>query len=388
MGLSYKKCLFLVQGEGRGHITQSISMKQIVENAGMKVCEVLVGKSKQRIIPAFYYERMAIPVTAIDSPNMISGKKKKAIKLLPSIIGIILGLPKFFYSLRVIHRKIKEHKPDVIINFYEPLAGFYYLLLRPKIPMVCIGHHYLFNHPGFEMAEGNFFTKIGLKIYTGLTSFGAKRKLALSFYPFSDYMEKSIYVVPPLLREEVRHQTVSNGDYLLVYLLNNGYMEDIIKWHKKNPGVKLHCFLDKKNIPDSLPYDATLSFHRICDKKFLEYMANSKGLVSTAGFESVCEAMYLGKPVFMVPVEKHYEQFCNSRDAAKAGAGLYDKSFEMDRFLTYISNFHNDGGRFRDWVNQSHFLTIKHIYGVLVEDDNVRQLHPAPQLRRKLAFNS
>ena len=43
--------------------------------------------------------------------------------------------------------------------------------------------------------------------------------------------------------------------------------------------------------------------------------------------------MYLGKPVFMVPVEGHYEQYCNSRDAFKAGAGLYDKSFKITRFL-------------------------------------------------------
>lgn len=100
-----------MQGEGRGHMTQSISMKQLVENAGMKVSEVLIGKSKQRKIPKFYYDRINAPVTLIESPNMATGKNKKAIKALPSLLGIIMRFPKFIYSLHLIHCKIKEHSP-------------------------------------------------------------------------------------------------------------------------------------------------------------------------------------------------------------------------------------------------------------------------------------
>ena len=68
----------------------------------------------------------------------------------------------------------------------------------------------------------------------------------------------------------------------------------------------------------------TLFVHAINDKLFLDMMSRARGLASTAGFESVCEAMYLGKPVLMVPVKGHFEQFCNSRDAFKAGAGIFN----------------------------------------------------------------
>ena len=46
--------------------------------------------------------------------------------------------------------------------------------------------------------------------------------------------------------------------------------------------------------------DDTLSFHQLDDVKFLRYMAGCKAYATTAGFESVCEAMYLGKPLLMV----------------------------------------------------------------------------------------
>ena len=35
-----------------------------------------------------------------------------------------------------------------------------------------------------------------------------------------------------------------------------------------------------------------MSFHQLDDVKFLRYMAGCKAYATTAGFESVCEAMY------------------------------------------------------------------------------------------------
>ena len=55
--------------------------------------------------------------------------------------------------------------------------------------------------------------------------------------------------------------------------------------------------------------DNTLSFYQLDDVEFLRQMAGCKAYASTAGFESVCEAMYLG-PILMVPA--HIEQDCNA----------------------------------------------------------------------------
>ncbi|WP_369682453.1 hypothetical protein [Hoylesella buccalis] len=48
-------------------------------------------------------------------------------------------------------------------------------------------------------------------------------------------------------------------------------------------------------------------------------MANCKAYATTGGFESVCEAMYMGKPAMMIPV--HVEQECNAHEAMLEGAG-------------------------------------------------------------------
>ena len=38
------KVLFIVQGEGRGHLTQAITLEEILRRNGHEVVEVLVGK--------------------------------------------------------------------------------------------------------------------------------------------------------------------------------------------------------------------------------------------------------------------------------------------------------------------------------------------------------
>ena len=46
--------LFIVQGEGRGHLTQAITLEEILLRNGHEVVEVLVGKSSSRRLPGIF----------------------------------------------------------------------------------------------------------------------------------------------------------------------------------------------------------------------------------------------------------------------------------------------------------------------------------------------
>ena len=141
-----------------------------------------------------------------------------------------------------------------------------------------------------------------LRFFTKMTALGASSRLALSFYPLSDDRKSGIAVVPPLLRKEVKQQKNETRDYIHGYMLNSGYLSEIEDWHRKHPDEKLEFFWDKKDVPDVLRISDGLNLHLINDQSFLSYMAGCKGYSTTAGFESVCEALYLQKPVMMVPV--------------------------------------------------------------------------------------
>jgi uncharacterized protein (TIGR00661 family) len=348
----FMRFLFIVQGEGRGHMTQAISMRDILIRNGHEVVEVLIGKSKLREIPSFFFEKIKVPVHTYESPNFQVAQNNKGIQIYQSIFYSLTHLHVFIRSIGFIRDKVKETQPDIVINFYEGLVGLAWLFHRPKARYFCIGHQFLLFHPQFVFPKGHWLQIKMLNLLSHITSFKAEKLLALSFVPMPDLPSKKIYVVPPLLRKEVLDLTPVDGNYLLGYMLNAGYSEEITRWHKDHPDLEAHFFWDKKDVPDDLEVQPNLYFHRISDVKFLKYMKDCMAFSSTAGFESVCEAMYLRKPVLMVPTAGHIEQRCNSVDAVRAGAGITSDSFDLDQLLEYVPSYNKKDETFIQWVRQ------------------------------------
>jgi uncharacterized protein (TIGR00661 family) len=186
-----------------------------------------------------------------------------------------------------------------------------------------------------------------------LTTRCATEQLALSFRLMPDVPEKTIRVCPPLVRKEVLEAKSQSEDFILVYLLNDGYAHDIIQWHESHPDIEIHAFWDRHGVPDVTHWRRNLTFHRLCGEKFLDHMRRCRAFVSTAGFESICEAMYLGKPVMLVPTAGHFEQHCNAIDAVKAGAGMAADTFDFDSFLPFLESFRGEYESFRSWVKSA-----------------------------------
>jgi uncharacterized protein (TIGR00661 family) len=347
------KFIFIVQGEGRGHMTQAISLADMLKNEGHEVSHVLVGKSKQREIPSFFFQKIKSEVTLFESPNFIVDSKSKKINLGKTILFNLFWITRFLKSLKLINKIVKQSQPDVIINFYDILAGLYSLTYRPKVKYVCVGHQFLLNHPEFVFPKGYKIDKILIRINSAITSFGADLHLALSFRPMPDVAKKKLFVVPPLLRLEATRLLVENKGYILGYILNASYGEEIEKWHQQHPERELHIFWDKKDAPEELQITPKLTFHKINDEKFLDMMSKCGAYCSTAGFESICEAMYLGKPIMMVPSYGHFEQECNAVDATIAGAGISNKVFDLNPFIVYIPKHKDIMAGFRLWADSS-----------------------------------
>ena len=352
------KILFVIQGEGRGHLTQALSLRQKLADEGHEIVGVLVGKSPARRLPGFFSEKISVPVYPFESPNFLPSAKNKQVNLVRSVAYNLFRLHKYFSSIRYINRMIKETGADVVVNFYELLTGLTYLFCRPKALMVCIAHQYLFLHPDFAFPKQNKLSLASLKFFTRITAIGAAKKLALSFRKMREVPAEGIVVVPPLLRKEVLDMTPEKGDYLHGYMVNAGFGENIKAWHREHPEVPLHFFWDKQDEAEVCKVDDTLSFHQIDDMKFLHYMAGCRAYATTAGFESVCEAMYLGKPLLMVPA--HIEQDCNAYDAARTGAGVVSDEFDLRRLLNFSENYRPDA-HFRYWVQSCDRRIMHHI---------------------------
>lgn len=351
--------LFIVQGEGRGHLTQAITMERMLLKHGHQVTGVLVGNNSGSGLPAFFKEQIHAPVTCFNTVTFVPSAKNKRPNMVRTFVRNTFLWFKFLPSLKKIKNAINTSGADAVINFYEALGTMAYLSSGKKIPMITVAHQFLFLHKDMDIPEIGYEGHHTLNLFSAMIAKGASKILALSFRPMENDDKRKIKVVPPLLRAEVLEAEPSNGDYILGYMVNAGFAEEVEAWHSAHPEIPLHFFWDNKSHGEVYKVDDNLTFYYLNDKEFLKQMAGCRAYASTAGFESICEAMYMGKPLMMVP--SHIEQKCNAFDATKDKAAVSSDKFDLNVLIRFAENeFRRDTG-FPSWVHSAEDMIIREL---------------------------
>lgn len=344
------RVLFAVQGEGRGHMTQALALAPLLRQAGHEVCAATVGAGHRQRVPDFFRDGLKAPVHLLSAPTFESDAGGR-IRLGRTVLTGLRRARATSASLDALADLLDRYEPDVVVSFFDGLTGLYGLLRPSDAPVVAIGHQYMFEHADYPFAPGQPLQRAAMRGYTRLLGTNASARLALSFYDAADPSEGT-RVVPPLLRPEVLRlgdaADAPDDGSLLVYLMEPALAPVLARWSDRHPEVPVHCF----TAMEPRQHSAALTFHALSGQAFLDRMARCRGVVCTAGFESVSEAMWLGKPVCMAPTPGHYEQRCNARDAEACGAGLAvtDLDRGLDAFLDYLPRHTADPAPFRAWV--------------------------------------
>jgi uncharacterized protein (TIGR00661 family) len=344
------KFLLIIQGEGRGHTTQAIAFKEIIEKYGHSVELAIIGHRGDR--PTTMVTSNFENVVEIQSPNLVYKKGQKHISLFKTLKELIFNIPKYVDSVKKIDYYIKLHTPDVVINFYESMFGVYRFVHRPNLKSFAVGHQFMFFHPDYISMKSYPLQMWGAKIFTWLVGYGSE-KIALSFYEAPQY--KQIHVVPPVLRKQVfeSSEKIINGNYVLVYCINQSYIHDLTL---NNSPCRLEIFTE---IESTRHISNDVVVHPLNGQKFLEMMAGAKMVICTAGFETVAEALYLGKPVLMQPVFGHMEQEFNAKDA-ETNVGNCKKINSLKEWKNIsIEMDNNIINRFRNWTNSYEYKLLK-----------------------------
>lgn len=347
------KFVFIIQGEGRGHQTQALALSEILTANGHEISLALVGTNNPNRIPSLLVEKASFKIETFQSPSLIYNSKTKALSLNKTIRSAVPNTRKYIKSIYQIKRSIDIYKPDVIINFYDFLGGLYSAFFTNKAKVICIGHQYLLLNRHFNHPKGYWFDRQIVNFNTKITALGSDKILALSFSEFEN--DREIITVPPLVRNELIYYSNQDLGYILVYLTQAEMVSELLIYARLYNHLIFEVFIDKclVDIPENV------RINPISSSAFIQKMAKCKAIISTAGFESVCEAMYLGKPALLVPIKKHYEQLCNALDAQRAGAGIFSKQIDIDAFLTYIQT--SKPANHQAWINQAEQIFLSEL---------------------------
>lgn len=348
---------FVVQGEGRGHMTQALALAAFLRDAGHEITEVLVGRSPHRPLPTYFLEGMQAPVHAFDAPVQVPDADGRSLSVRRTVGDAVRRSPAFLRSLVTIAERTAE--AEVVVSLLDLLSGASRILFPVDVPAVAVAHNYAFLHPRLRDAPGPAHVRRMVLAYARATAAGAHRTVALSFDQLEPVPELSLQVAPPLLRPALQAMEPTDGGYLLAYALNPGYAEVLAQWQRtagrrRHGDVEIHCYVEGGGGALESEPGPGFHLHDLDGARFLEHLAGCRAYVGSAGFEAICEAHFLGKPVLAVPTEGQFEQELNAWDAQRFGAARAGSYEDLDDFWEDpAAPSEESTATFRRWVGKA-----------------------------------
>ncbi len=148
---------------------------------------------------------------------------------------------------------------------------------------------------------------------------------------------RDVTQVGVLLRPELRRTVPERGDYLVAYLRRFAPSQALAALEACRHPVRVYGLGERAS-------RGRLTFHAVSEQGFIEDLAGCAGLVATAGNQLVGEALFLGKPCFVMPEAGNFEQFMNAHFLGKTGAGCW---MRLDRVVPEaLQQFEQDLDRY------------------------------------------
>jgi uncharacterized protein (TIGR00661 family) len=286
------KILFGIQATGNGHISRSTEIyKLLKQNPEVTQLDVLIsgGKAKMSLPFEVNYEYKGL--------SFYYGKKGK--------ISVLKSIGKAgFLSIAAALFKVPFKDYDLIISDFEPITLWGAKIAGVK--RVGIGNMYSMSSKKFPKTSGRRWTNIIAKMMCP-----TKNKIAMHFKKFDDF----IYY--PIIRSEIRNIIPGNKNFTLVYLnsftdteLLNCFTQETFH-HRKfviyskdavHPFIYQNCIVKPLN-----------------NQTFIQDIGNCSGVITAGGFQTISEALYLGKKLFVIPIKKQSEQISNAKILSQMG---------------------------------------------------------------------
>jgi uncharacterized protein (TIGR00661 family) len=336
-------CLFIVQGEGKGHMSQAMALKEQLEEAGHTVDGVFLGGRPSPEIPDYFSKSFPDKIHTFQSPWFLRTPNKKGIYIGRTLLYNLLRFPRYISELHRIRKEINFQRPAVVFNFYDVVGALALRKVSPGIRRFGIGHHFFLHFDNYRCEKGSAWHRWLLKKLTGQILLSCDRVLALSYreLPGTSVIE----VHPPMIRRQFRDMQYRPGLRYLAYFLNEGLLYDLLLLARTLPDFQVDLFT---SLNPSMELPAGIRLHPFEAETFARFMSTCKGLISSAGFDLAAEAAYHGIPLAVIPTRNHFEQSCNASDIVRSGIGVAASKIEIG-MLEQMNP--SETARYRAWVD-------------------------------------
>ena len=359
-----------VMGYGRGHAMRSMSVlpalmreHEITVYTANDAYEVLAPKFPTVRIPIYHYR--------YNEGGELSTLKTIAENFAP-MSDLLLRGP----GLEQVERDFKERGIQLVISDSE--AWCHRAAAKLKIPRISFDHvgilAYCKPHFPPDLWAMGMRDAIGYRALMGVP----ERILISSFYQ-AEPKYPGVRIVGPMLRDEVLRAKPSEGEFLLCYF-NKGD-------HQYLPHIdRALRLLDMPVVIYGTPYRGkveNLDFRALSNEWFVHDLANCKAVMSTAGNQTIGEAIHFGKPILALP-EDAFEQRLNAHMIERMGVGMRGDlrkltPSDVDRFMGHYDYYRGNMAEHRGDGRAEAIETLHRFIGELQS-----QQRRAPRPRKRV----
>jgi uncharacterized protein (TIGR00661 family) len=344
------KIFYAVQATGNGHISRAMEILPYLERYG-EVDIFLSGANSTLQLNA--------PVKY----------RSKGVSFFYSNSG---GLNYFdtirkFTPLSVLQevKDLPVEKYDLIINDFECITSL--ACAHKKTPSVNFGHQASF--------QSNKVPRPLRKDFIGewvLHNFArASQYIGLHFNCYDHF------ILPPVIKKDIVHAEPSDKGHITVYLPS--YSDAVVcGYFSQMKDFRFEIF--SKEIKQPV-LQKNILLTPVDKDEFNKSMINCTGIITSAGFETPAEALFLGKKLLAIPIKGQYEQLCNAAALEKMGVtciGAVDKNF-----MPVFNNWINDKKKISLSANHS----TESIISFLMSNATKRKKYEEDLVYPGLSFN-
>jgi uncharacterized protein (TIGR00661 family) len=229
--------------------------------------------------------------------------------------------------------EVDRASPDLVIADFEPIAPR--AAQRRGVPFISFDHQHYLVVSDLQQLPFAFRQQARLSAPFVEALYDWQRAtIVSSFYqvPVKPAHRDTIWV-GTLIRPELFGVRAERGRHLCAYIRRQAPAATLEALASCGREVRLYGL-------GAQPSVGSVRFLPIDEQRFIEDLATSEAVVSTAGNQLVGEALYLGKPLLVMPEEWNFEQSVNAYFLERTGAGWAERrpltSRLVDAFLEAV----------------------------------------------------
>jgi uncharacterized protein (TIGR00661 family) len=319
------RILYGVVGEGMGHATRSKVVIEHLRERGHKVKVVVSGRA-YHFLKQHFDDVVEIRGLTIQYDGNTVDRDGSLLKNVVVAPGLLLANAKAYFQY------VAPFRPHLCVSDFDSFA--YLFGKRHGLPVLSIDNQQI-----IHKCRHDDDIKKGIKADFQATRAFVKAKLpgcdhyvvTTFFYPkVREKFEGKVTLVPPILREAVLRARPSRGAHVLVYQTSTSDVSLLPALNRLRDQSFVVYGLRRNEVVGN----ATLK--DFDEAGFVDDLASARAVVSNGGLTLLSEALYLGKPVFSVPVRHQFEQEMNARYIEKLGYGLASPKMDADALGAFL----------------------------------------------------